>query len=467
MKSFNLRFLWLFFLPLYSLAQEQDSLYLGYQEYLEMVKIYHPLVKQASLISDQGAAELLKARGGFDPKLEAGYDIKDFNNTRYYDLFNSTFKIPTWYGVELKAKFEKNEGYYLNPQNKVPDDGLFAAGISIPLGQGLFINDRMAALKKAKVYSQQSQVDQRLAVTEILYEASLAYFEWFTKYRELYLYRNFIENAEIRYSGILKSHELGDKPAIDTLEANIQIQDRNLSLAQAELDYLKASLKLGTFLWGAENTPLEIQDQVYPAPDFQDESLTSLELLFEGGLYDHPKIRSLSYKLEILEYDNKLKANKLLPKINLEYNYLSAEPEYLRSFVNENYKFGVNFSIPVFLRKERGALKVSKLKIENAELELISQEIELRNKIRGLKEQNLSYQKQVAMINALVENYTRMLNAEERKFQLGESSIFLINTREKSLIDSKLKQITIKQKLWNTRAELKRVLAAFISYPEN
>ena len=461
MRVLKLKLLWLLLFPLFTSAQEQDSLYLGFEEYLEMVKTYHPVVKQARLISDQGAAELLKARGGFDPKIEAGYDRKDFKDTQYYDLFNSTFKIPTWYGIELKAKFEKNEGYYLNPQNNVPDDGLFAAGISIPVGQGLFINERMAALKKAKIYREQTVADQQLAVNEILFEASISYFEWFTKFRELSLYRNFIENAEIRYSGILKSHELGDKPAIDTLEANIQIQDRKLSLEQAELEFFKASLKLGTFLWAEQNTPLEIQEQVYPTPNFQDESLESLALLFTDELDDHPKIRSLGYKVDILEVDRRLKANKLLPKLDLEYNYLSAEPELLRSFVNDNYKFGFNFSIPVFLRKERGALKASRLKLENAELELVSQELQLRNKIRALKEQYTSYQEQVVMINTLVDSYTTMLNAEERKLQLGESSIFLVNTREQKLIAARLKQISIKQKLWDTSAELKRVLAVF------
>ena len=461
MRNLRGAFLWILLLPIFSLAQEKDSLFLGYQEYLEMVKTYHPIVKQARLIGDKGAADLLKARGGFDPKLEAGYDRKDFKDTQYYTLFNSTFKIPTWYGVELKAKFEQNEGYYLNPQNNVPDEGLFAAGISIPLGQGLFINDRMAALKQAKLYREQTKADQELAVSEILYEASIAYFEWFAKYKELSLYKSFIENAEIRYSGILKSHELGDKPAIDTLEANIQIQDRKLNLEQAKLEYFKSSLKLGTFLWGEENTPLEIQDEVYPTPNFQVESMESLAFLFEEELDEHPKIRSLGYKVSILENDKRLKANKLLPKLNLEYNYLSADPDQLSSFVNDNYKIGVNFSIPVFLRKERGDLQASKIKLQDATLQLASEEIKLQNKIKALRAQYVSYEKQVGMINTLVDNYTTMLYAEERKLQLGESSIFLVNTREKSLIASKIKQISIQQKLWDTGAELKRVLVAF------
>jgi len=449
----------LLFLPMLQYGQTQDSIVLNFEEYLQMVKTFHPVVRQARLKADLGDAELLKARGGFDPKIEANYDRKDFKDTRYFDLFNAAFKIPTWYGVELKAKFEQNEGFYLNPQNNVPDDGLFAAGISVPIGQGLFINERMAALKQAKAYQQQSLADQQLAVNKVLYDASVAYFDWISAYRELKLYNNFIENAQFRYDGILSSFEVGDKPAIDTLEADIQIQDRKLSLEQARLKFFKASQQLGTYIWAENNTPLVIRERVYPEDALFENSTIPAEFLSDTEITTHPKIRSLEYKVEILEFDRRLKANKLLPKLDLEYNFLSGDPDILRSFVNENYKVGVNFSIPLFLRKERGDLQKSKIKLQDAELELYSEQLNLQNKIRALKEQFLSYQEQVLMINQLVENYEIMLNAEERKLQLGESSVFLVNTREKSLISARLKQISVQEKLWNTRAELTQVLA--------
>lgn len=455
-KTFLIAFL---LLPMLQYGQTQDSIVLNFEEYLQMVKTFHPVVRQARLKADLGDAELLKARGGFDPKIEANYDRKDFKDTRYFDLFNAAFKIPTWYGVELKAKFEQNEGYYLNPQNNVPDDGLFAAGISVPIGQGLFINERMAALKQAKAYQQQSLAYQQLAVNKVLYEASVVYFDWISAYRELKLYNNFIENARFRYDGILSSFEVGDKPAIDTLEADIQIQDRKLSLEQARLKFFKASQQLGTYLWAENNTPLVIKERVYPEDALFENSTIPAEFLSDTEITTHPKIRSLEYKVEILEFDRRLKANKLLPKLDLEYNFLSGDPDILRSFVNENYKVGVNFSIPLFLRKERGDLQKSKIKLQDAELELYSEQLNLQNKIRALKEQFLSYQEQVLMINQLVENYEILLNAEERKLQLGESSVFLVNTREKSLISARLKQISVQEKLWNTRAELTQVLA--------
>jgi hypothetical protein len=52
----------------------------------------------------------------------------------------------------------------------------------------------------------------------------------------------------------------------------------------------------------------------------------------------------------MLEVDRKLKANALLPK--LIYPLYLSEPQYIDSYKFENYKVGINFSYPIFLKKE-------------------------------------------------------------------------------------------------------------------
>jgi len=42
MKGLKVILIGLLLLPFSTMAQQQDSLYLGYEEYLEMVKAYHP-----------------------------------------------------------------------------------------------------------------------------------------------------------------------------------------------------------------------------------------------------------------------------------------------------------------------------------------------------------------------------------------------------------------------------------------
>ena len=45
-------------------------------EFWQRVKLNHPVARQAALLQEQGAQELLYARGGFDPKLYAAQDQK-------------------------------------------------------------------------------------------------------------------------------------------------------------------------------------------------------------------------------------------------------------------------------------------------------------------------------------------------------------------------------------------------------
>ena len=89
---------------------ENPSDVLRFDEYLGYVKKFHPIVKQAQLVIDESQAKLMKSRGAFDPKFEVDYDRKKFKGTEYFDKLNSMFKIPTWFGVELKASFEENTG---------------------------------------------------------------------------------------------------------------------------------------------------------------------------------------------------------------------------------------------------------------------------------------------------------------------------------------------------------------------
>jgi len=70
----------------------------SFEAYLGYVKKHHPLVKQANLTLNIGEANLLKARGSFDPKIEVDYNSKEFKNTEYYNELNATFKVPVWYG---------------------------------------------------------------------------------------------------------------------------------------------------------------------------------------------------------------------------------------------------------------------------------------------------------------------------------------------------------------------------------
>jgi outer membrane protein TolC len=416
---------------------------LTFEEFLGFVKKHHPLVKQANLVLSIGEVNLLKARGGFDPKIEVNFDRKKFKDIEYYDQLNSTFKIPTWYGVELKANFEQNNGQFLNPSLNVPNGGLYSAGVSLSLAQGLLINDRMAALKKAKIFVEQSQADRELLVNNIIVEASSAYFEWLQATNEQIIYTNFFDNAQERLKAIERSVEEGDKAAIDITEARITFQNRKLELEAAKLNGRKASLKVSNFLW-LNKIPLQLEEEVSPKSLEIEilENILNINSFLNNRIpnENHPKLLSLQAKIDGLEVERKLKKNNLLPKVDLQYNYLSEDYDRLNSFNTTNYKAFLNLSFPLFLRKERGNLKLTNYKIQDAEFEQDITILELTNKLNAIRFEINSLSEQVQIIEDIVIDYETLVSAEERKFSLGESSLFLINSREQKLIDARLKE---------------------------
>ncbi|MDA9070039.1 TolC family protein [Algibacter sp.] len=405
----------------------------------------------------------LKARGAFDPKLEVDYDRKKFKNTEYYDRLNASFKIPTWFGVELKGNFEENTGDFLNPEAFLPEDGLYSAGISVPVARGLLTNSRMAMLRQSRLYVKQAQVDKQILVNKILYNATVSYFNWLKTYNEKGVYEDFLTNAEMRFSGIKKSFEVGDKPAIDTLEARIALNNRKLNLEKSRITFVKSSLELSNYLWLNANTPIEIKDRIIPDAntfDTIDLTLNTSGLDIESfDIENHPKIQSLDYKFQSLNIEKRLKLNNLLPQIDLQYNFLSQTPEVSRSFSTSAYKSGVNMSFPLFLRKERGDLKLAKIKLQDTKFEIQNTRLGLKNKINAISQELDSYIIQNDYTDIIVNDYSKMLSAEERKFFLGESSLFLVNSRESKLIDAKLKAIDIENSFFKTKAKLFNVLA--------
>lgn len=459
MKS-RLFYIFIFICSSMNLFGQNNPTEFTYNEFLGYVKKYHPLVKQADLKLNEAQANLMQARGAFDPKIEVDFNEKQFKDNQYYSILNSSFKIPTWYGIELKAGFDNSEGIYVNPENTLPNSGLTSFGISVPVGQGLFINQRMADIRKAKIAQNLNAAERNLQAIDVLYEASVSYANWKRAFEEVKLYENYLVNASNRYKGIEKLISEGDKPAIDSIEAGIVVKTRLLNLEDAKLKLIKAKLELSNYLWLENNVPLELKDDLTPEITLSKTIKEVLQIneLNPIDLNNHPKIKALDAKIAMQKVDRKLKANAILPKLDLSYNYLS-EPSYIDNYRFEDYKIGVNFSFPIFLRKERGSLKLADLKIQDSEFGLQLERKNLENKIKAQQQEITSLEKQREYIRKLIQDYNTLLNAEDRLFEMGESSLFVINSRENTLVSSQINEIALENRYLNAIIGLYKTLA--------
>ncbi|MGW1455248.1 TolC family protein [Salegentibacter agarivorans] len=443
----------LFFICSSAVAQT-DSL--SYTEFLDIVVSEHPVVSQAGLVRNIGDAEVQAARGAFDPRFEVDYKEKEYKGTEYYDLLDAQLQVPMWYGLKLKGGFQQNQGAYVNPQNKVPEPGLFQAGVVLSVGEGLWINSRMAGLRKAQAYRDQSRAEQQLMINDILLDASFVYFEWLRAHQKLQIFEDFLENANERYRGIRRGAQMGEVAGIDTVEASLNIQKRRLQANQAIVELRKKRLELSTYLWD-QDQPLILQEKVRPVTT-EEVFRTLISEIPEANLDTHPQLEFYRRKIEALQIEKRYRINQLLPKIDLEYNFLSEEPENFETFNASAYKAGVKFSMPLFLRRERGDLKIAEFELQDAKLELNLKDNQLQAKINALKQQLQAFLEQIEMTEQMVVDSNALLQAEVRKFNFGESSIFLMNTRETRFIEARLEQLDLQVKYLKTQAEYLQAL---------
>ncbi len=447
----------------FAAAQKAEVHVLPVAEFMEVVKNYHPVARQAALIPQQAREELNVARGGWDPLIYSDYDNKTYQGKNYYSYFENSVKIPTWYGIEVKAGYDFVYGSEVSNEHRLPDDGLGYLGISVPLGKNLILDKRRATLRQAQLFREASEQQRIIILNDLLLEALGTYYEWSYTYNELDIYRAALLNAEERFEATKKLTAFGDRPTIDTTEAMTQVQSRQFQVNDARLNFLNKTLELSNYLWLENDQVRPLDTTLIPEP-LQSEFLKqTIELnrvneLEAAMRQNHPQLLNYNFKLRQLDIERRLKIENLKPVINVNYNLLSERFSFTSkegSLFANNYKFGLNFAMPLTFMQGRGELKLAKIKIADTRYQLNLKTQELITKMKSYFNELINLQAQTKLYEASIVNFQKLADGEDRRFRGGESSMFLVNARENKLIESQLKLRELQAKYFKTEAAVK------------
>ncbi|MBP6826149.1 MAG: TolC family protein [Saprospiraceae bacterium] len=446
-------------------AQSNTGLVLDWPSFRSRVLENHPVSRQADLYRDQAAASLLRARGGFDPKLYAEYDAKNFNQKNYFQHTEAGVKWPTVLGLEFKSAYHYATGDFLNPESKLPSNGQALFGFNWTLGQGLVIDERRAAIRQAQIGLQQGNAERDALLNDLLLESAKSYWTWVLADNQLRVFEEALRQAQIRHDGLRESYLQGDKPAIDTLESFIQVQNRTLDVNFARTDLKNATLSVLNFLWNADNQPFAPETPVM-APDITTGEFipladaAGLDLQQQAGL-NHPELLIYEAKMRNLDVERRLKNEKRKPALDLSYYLLGAGWEFFRASANNgpgvftgDIKWGIQFSYPILNRKARGDLQVTDIKLAQTEYELRRKRREVATKVQQYENELNTLAGQIDLYRKITGNYRTLLDAENEKFRFGESSVFLINTREQRWLEAQVKLLKLLGEYRKTEAGL-------------
>lgn len=413
----------------------------------------HPELAQVRNEQAQARRLITAAQGAFDPRLAASLAQKRFKDEPYYAVSDVGISVPTFVGADFKLGYERGVGTRVNPENFTPSGGLLTLGVSIPLARDIITDERRTGLARARAISAIADADVVAQSNKLLLNATKAYADWYLAYRKYVIADSSLGLATFRLASVQARIAAGENPPIDSVEARLEVRKRQVLILEAQNDQLVAQLEAAAYLWGPSQlaTQISITDvPVLPAIPINVGDTAAVAAWIADAARSHPAVRKANGKIALESAEWRLNAQGLLPDVDITLSSIAsgtAGPLVRPSQWESNYKAMATGETSLLLRKERGKMQASALKVESARLERDLVQRRVTIEIRAALNALMMVESAVQLQRDNVAAAGLLRDAEEVRFANGESTLLSVNLRERLLLDElvKLEQFNAKR----------------------
>lgn len=420
---------------------------LSLEIYLKAVDTNFPGLKAAYDQMRIASANRLEKQGFFDPLLsnESGYtrmqNTSKIGEAKYVTFNYPKLEFPFRSGIRAFIQYRYNPLSSQSPYIETGRGGEISGGVFIPLLRGLFYNELSVAEKEAKLAEQLAVHVFSLARLDTLLRSGLVYWAWVAACEKQKVAAQILDLSALIVDIAKQQEKNGDLARIYVAEAEEDLERRRADLFQSERDFQRNSYRLASQLFdlGGIPLPLPTKDNVpdsMPLPvSFKSEE-TEKQVL--AALSQRPELRAIDQQLKMAELQLKLAENQLLPALNLV-----ATEGHDAGFmgIGHAYRGQLTFSQPLYLRTARGKVQAAKLRRDKLRKDRQAEEQRIRNDVYdAISAINLSCLRYEAL-EKQVEKAELVYMGEKERFQVGDSTVFLVAERERQLNEAKLRRI--------------------------
>lgn len=433
------------------------------EEVLRQVQLHHPKLRATELLNEMAQAKVLEKEGAFDPSLVAGSDFLRYQSptapgkAKLADDHMVGVQIQDVAGWKLISGYRRNQGDVKSPDNLTGDGGEFFLEFKLPLLRGLGTNEKQTALEQARLGIDLTRALTRVVRLEVLLSASIAYWDWAAACTDLRLLQASVKLAQERAEQVEARVKAGDLPRIDATEAQQEVQRRLEVVAKASRQVEKTAFKLSLYLWnttsGETRLPsVEAAPALFPSElaspwlgnqttlvrsELQESDLSRAEL---ESLQWRPELSHLQFERKVVELDAKLAENDRLPALDL-----TLGPGLDTGFrsVGLTYKVGLQLTVPLATRTADGRLQGARLKNDKLQLDQVLEIQRILTEVRDAFSLGRTSQQRLQPALRSLELALKLEQAERARFSLGDSTLFLINQRERASLAEAQKLVEI------------------------
>jgi outer membrane protein len=439
----------------------EGKLRLGLRDAVVLTLENNSLVRVQETEVEFSKFSLLGAHSPFDPLVTGSYNVNSSTTPPYTLLqgtgtaaVNNTTQIAQasysetfWTGTNVQASFSANNNF-TNSQYDILNPSITST-LQFQFTQPLLKNGWMFANRAPLIIAQknldQSRANFAAEVSNSILQAAGQYWAVVEARGSLEVAQRSLDAAEASYKRDKRALELGALPPLDIYRSESEVASRRVAVIQAEYGLKQAEDALRMTI-GADQDPFfEALDlELTEAPEPTGELLTvDVATALQEALVKRPEFEATRAALAVDDTRIRLAHNQLLPELDLSGIYASngvggAGPNGKGQLVNTSsvsqmFGFGyptygaqLSLTLPIRNRAAKaqlGSALVSRRNDLYNERQWREQvELDVRNAVHQLEQAKIS----IAASKEAVDLAKKNTAAEQRKYELGQGTIFLV-----------------------------------------
>lgn len=430
---------------------------LSLEEVLLSVERSYPLLEAERQKLAKAEGEMLSARGAFDTKLKGKVDPVTLSKKESYSRYDALVEQPTTlYGVSFYGGWSLGAGAFPDYYGEyvTPPGGEVFVGAVVPLLRGGAIDEARAALTQTSL--EQEAVSAEVTQKRLWYRRAAAhkYWDWVAAGALLEVERRLLLLAEERDAAVHSRVKQGLLPEVEALDNERLVISRRAKVLEAELKLTQAALELSLYWRDAQGRPLVPEETRLPGwPEASTPQKEELARLLQTALSQRPELFATKARREQAGVSVSLAQNQRLPALDL-----TIEGAQLIGGGTE-LGAGLLFELPIQQRKARGSVEKATAEERGLSAQLTYFEDLIKTEVKSAFAALEVAARLVSLQQENLDAALRLAEAERTRFELGSSTLLVVNLREQSAAEAAAALIEAKRRYFWAQATLKAAVA--------
>jgi cobalt-zinc-cadmium efflux system outer membrane protein len=416
------------------------------------------------------AGEYQTAEGGFDTtlKLQNRWSVAGIYENQNYDV---NIEQPTPFGgTTFFGGWRRGTGDYpvYEGKSKTAEGGEVRIGVNIPLWRNREIDRRRASLQQAELGQLIASHEYDQALLELRRLATHRYWDWVLAGQRLRITERLLAIAEQRNDGILERVKAGDIPEFEALDNQRAIIERRERRVAAQRLLEQSAIQLSLYLRGTDGEPL-LPDSGQLPPGFPEQEPaveTDLAENVQVAQTQRPELKRMGLQSRQTEIERDLQNNQRAPGVDLSVVGAQDMGQSKDKLNRDELYIGLNVDIPLQQRVAGGRAQVAAANLQRLKWERRLLEDRVAAEVRDVLSAIAAARQRVALGRNQQKAARQLEEGEQSRFDLGESTLLVVNLREMAHGDAALAAAEAASALFKAHADYQAVLGNQIRLPE-